>query len=52
MTTSLAEQFWEEGQERVSPEPAGRCSAEADIVYVTGHAEALKLLTRLLTAFR
>ena len=52
VTSSLAEQFWAEGQAHIHPEPADRVTVEGDILNTIGKPEALKLLTKSLVLFR
>ena len=50
VTSSIAEQFWKEGQRRVNP--AGGKHAEVDLTFVSSSAEALKTVTRTLLLYR
>ena len=52
VTASMAEQFWKEGQQRVSPESAAQSTADADVSYVPSSLEAIKFLTRALLNYR
>lgn len=52
VTTSMAEQYWREGQQRVNHSSGGHATAEMDVSYAVTHADALKTLNRALLLYR
>ena len=52
VTSTMAEQFWREGQQRVNGESGQQASAEMDITFVPNNADARKTLSRALLFYR